>query len=137
MVLPAMTRTARASAEVTRPYDRLRVAEPDRRPLRLPPPTPVGPVEVDLLRLTARLGDEAYAMNAQSLRLLCLLAANASRVLTRREVWSALGGLRPPPPSNAVDAMVKDLRRLGGPAGHGLLVETVRGRGYRLASGAK
>ena len=95
----------------------------------------MGPVEVDLLRLTAHLGGETYAMNASSLRLLCLLAANAGRALTRGEVWSALGGLRPPPPSNAVDAMVKDLRRrLGARAG---LVETVVGRGYRLAAAAR
>ena len=108
-----------------------RTVGPDARPLRLPPPTRVGSVEVDLVRLTARLGGETRAMNAPGLRLLCLLAANAGRVLTRGEIWSALGGLRPPPSSNAVDAKIKGLRRsLREDARR---IETVPGRGYRFA----
>jgi two-component system response regulator RstA len=128
-----VARTVGEPATGAHPHDRLRVAPTDPRPLRLPPTMRVGPFEVDLLRRTARLGPEVYILNGATLRLLCLLAANAGRVLTRAEIWGALSVSGVFPSSNAVDAMVAQLRRrLRDDAAHPRLVETVPGRGYRL-----
>jgi two-component system response regulator RstA len=115
-----------------RPYDRTRVPKPDPRPLRMLTPVHVGPFEIDILRRTARLGPEIYVLNGSTLRLLCLLAVNTGRVLTRDEIWGALSVLAPIRSSNVVDAMVAQLRRrLREDAAHPRLLETVPGHGYR------
>jgi two-component system response regulator RstA len=105
----------------------------DPLPVLLPALVRVASVEIDVLRFTARLNGETHALTATALRLLCLLAANAGRVLTRQEIWDALAGPQPAPSSNAVDAQVVKLRRcLGDDAAHPRVVETVVGRGYRF-----
>jgi DNA-binding response OmpR family regulator len=109
-----------------------RVAAPDPRPLSLPPPIRVGPLELDVLRRAVRVGGVVHPLTGSTLGLLYLLAANAGRVLTREEIAGALQPDRPPA-SNAVDRMVLLLRRRLDVAGLPRMVQTVPGRGYQFA----
>jgi DNA-binding response OmpR family regulator len=118
-------------------HTRARVLRPatDPSPLCMPAPFRVGSLEVNVLRQTVQLGGETHALTPSALRLLCLLAANAGRVLTRGEIWAALERTAPEPTSNVVDATVAKLRReLRDDVGHPRVVETVIGRGYRFVA---
>ncbi len=63
-------------------------------------------------------------------RLLQLLADNADRAFTRREIIDAVQGEDYPATDRSVDVQVNGLRKKLGK--HGDRIETVRGTGYRF-----
>ena len=101
----------------------------------MPRPVRVGPLAVDLVRRTVAVGGMTGRLTGAGLGLLCLLAANAGRVLTREEVHAALWPAEARPGSNAVDRGVLALRRwLDRDPARRWVMETVPGRGYRFAA---
>lgn len=90
-------------------------------------------LEVDLARRQVRLGPDgtALALSPREWALLALLARNAGRVLTHRQLLTAVWG-----PAHADDVQylrvyVGQLRQKLGPAGR--LIATEPGVGYRMA----
>ncbi len=87
-------------------------------------------LEIDLARRTARLDEEQLALSPREWGLLSLLARHAGRVLTHRQILTAVWG-----PAHADDVQylrvyVGQLRqKLGGAA---RLITTEAGVGYRI-----
>jgi two-component system KDP operon response regulator KdpE len=91
-------------------------------------------LEVDLLRRKARADETTLALSPREWALLSLLAANVGRVLTHRQILTAIWG-----PAHAEDVQylrvyVGQLRQKLGPAGR--LLATEPGVGYRLMEGS-
>lgn len=75
-------------------------------------------------------GGEPVALTATELRLLCYLARNRNRVLSKTQILTQVWGYDEYDP-NLVETFVSSLRRkLGDPR----LIHTVRGIGYRLSA---
>ncbi len=98
------------------------------------PPFSIGRWEVEPARLVAHRDGVEVALTRRELALLSLLARERGRIVSRgtllREVWQC-----PRPErleTRTVDVHVAKLRRKLGD-GQRLLIETVRGEGYRLA----
>ncbi|GAB5603491.1 response regulator transcription factor [Thermus sp. FJN-A] len=87
----------------------------------------VGPLEVDMEAFRARCRDQELSLTPTQVRLLYLLMARAGKAVSRQEL---LDGLGTEADERTVDAHVKNLRARLGPCA--LLLETVRGYGYRL-----
>jgi DNA-binding response OmpR family regulator len=106
--------------------------------------TPVPPqegrrgLEVDLRRHRARLDGRSLVLTRSELLLLDRLATGAGSVLSRAELATALGLGSATDPGRTIDKHVSRLRRkLGAAAPSGEhLIESLRGRGYRLAAEA-
>jgi two-component system copper resistance phosphate regulon response regulator CusR len=92
-----------------------------------------GGIELDPWKRRALAGDVEVALTEREYSLLRIFLRHPGRVLTREELqlhaWGDMYHLG----SNAVDVYVGYLRRKLGAA----LIETVRGRGYRLGSGGR
>lgn len=90
-----------------------------------------GPLEVDLYRVEARVGDRVVPLTPSEFRLLAHMARTPGRAVPRSELYEAA---LPEGESfdRAVDVHVANLRRKLRDAGATELVETVRGVGYRL-----
>lgn len=89
-------------------------------------------VEVDLLRRRVMVNGDDVALSVREYDLLAMLVRNAGRVLTHRQLLTAVWG-----PGHAEDVQylrvyVGHLRQKLGPAGAGLIA-TETGIGYRLA----
>jgi two-component system response regulator AdeR len=97
-----------------------------------PGPCRVGPLEVDGVRMTARVHGRRVEFTVTEFRLVEHLALHPGRVFSRAELLEAAT-----PDSNAlervIDAHLKNLRRKLDEAGAPHLLQTVRGVGYRLA----
>lgn len=92
----------------------------------------VGPLTLDLACHRASLAGRSASLSAREASLLAAFARHAGEVLTRDDLLRQVWELDFDPGSNVVDVYVASLRRKLGPH----LVETVRGRGYRLRVGA-
>lgn len=92
-----------------------------------------GGIELDPWKRRALAGDVEVGLTEREYSLLRIFLRHPGRVLTREELhlhaWGDMYHLG----SNAVDVYVGYLRRKLGAA----LIETVRGRGYRLGSGGR
>src|SRR5262245_9850740 len=90
----------------------------------------LGPLELDLLRRTAHVGESRLELTqTEFLLLAALLRANGAAV-TRRDLLSEVWGLRFDPGTNVVDVHVNRLRRKLEDAGLPAAIQTVRGQGY-------
>lgn len=87
-----------------------------------------GNVEVDTTSATAYRDGQAVDLTAREWALLEALAARAGRIVSKRDLESLLTGLDNDINSNAVEVHVFKLRRKLGRT----VIETVRGRGYRM-----
>ena len=90
-----------------------------------------GDVEVDLMRRSVRVKGEAVTLSAREYALLALLVENAGRVMTHRQLLTAVWG-----PAHVHDVAylrvyVGHLRQKLGEGGHALIA-TEPGVGYRL-----
>lgn len=88
----------------------------------------VGPLSLDLASHRASLGNRSVLLSAREASLLAAFARHAGEVLSRKELLSRVWELDFEPVSNVVEVYVSSLRRKLGRE----VVETVRGRGYRL-----
>jgi two-component system, OmpR family, response regulator len=88
-----------------------------------------GDVEVDTTSATAYREGQAVDLTAREWALLEALAARAGRIVSKRDLESLLTGQDNDINSNAVEVHVFKLRRKLGRT----VIETVRGRGYRMA----
>ena len=89
-----------------------------------------GPLEVDGAEHRALLGGRRLDLTAREFALLLHLAHRGERVVTRTELLTQVWSISFDPESNVVEAQIRRLRRKLGR--HAAMIETVRGRGYRL-----
>jgi two-component system KDP operon response regulator KdpE len=93
----------------------------------------LGELEIDILHRSVRAGSAELHLTALEQSLLCLLAANAGRVVSREEILDALWGADYVAGSNVVDRQVRNLRaRLQDDWRRPRFIATVPGRGYRF-----
>jgi DNA-binding response OmpR family regulator len=102
--------------------------------------TPVircGELEIDILHRRVRVDGRDLHLTPLELSLLCLLATNAGRVLTRDEILDDLWGGDFTAESNVVDRQVRKLRaKLQDDWRHPRYIATVPGEGYRFVLAA-
>jgi two-component system phosphate regulon response regulator PhoB len=90
-----------------------------------------GPLTIDVGRHEAMIGDAAMALTPTEMRLLHFLASHPGRVFPRSHLLSRVIGEDAIVTDRNIDVHVRSLRQKL--AGHGDLIETVRGVGYRFA----
>jgi len=90
-----------------------------------------GPLHVDFMRREVRLDDEVLDLTPREYVLLEILARNAGRVLTHRQLLTAVWGTAHTEDVQYLRVYVGQLRRKLGQAG-ALLLKTEAGVGYRL-----
>jgi DNA-binding response OmpR family regulator len=96
----------------------------------------VGDLEVDTARFEVRLAGRPVVLTAKEFAILEALAAEPGRVFTRAQIIERVFGFDRDVLERTVDAHVMNLRRkLEAEPGRPRLLETVYGRGYRLADG--
>ncbi|MEU8526732.1 MULTISPECIES: response regulator transcription factor [Streptomyces] len=97
----------------------------------------VGEVELDTARFEVRVAGRAVALTAKEFSILEALAREPGRVFSRAQIIERVFGFDRDVLERTVDAHVMNLRRkLEAHPGSPRLLETVYGRGYRLADGA-
>jgi DNA-binding response OmpR family regulator len=94
----------------------------------------VGPLEIDRLERRVTLEGRALELTERERALLIHMAMRADQIVTRSEILSRVWGMNFDPESNMIEVHVSRLRdKLGA---HAKLIETVRGKGYRLRAEA-
>ena len=83
----------------------------------------------------ATVAGESIPLTAKEFSLLCLLAENEGKVLTRSFLMDRVWELGSEPENRTLDVHIRTLRAKLGECG--ALIETVRGVGYRLKDGEK
>jgi DNA-binding response OmpR family regulator len=90
----------------------------------------VGPLEIDRMQRQAAVDGKPLDLTTREYALLLFLANRPDRVVTRSDLLSQVWSTRFDPGSNLVEVHVSRLRdKLGA---HAWLIDTVRGKGYRL-----
>ncbi len=89
-----------------------------------------GPLELDLARRQARVGEAVCDLTDREFHLLQLLVRNAGEILSRERLLADVWGYHFDPGSNVVDVCVRRLRKKLGAAA----IETIRHVGYRVAA---
>jgi two-component system OmpR family response regulator len=88
-----------------------------------------GPLEIDTRARTASIDGRALSLSAMEYRLLAYLVLHCGRTMSQGELLEHLHSGESDRDPNAVEALVARVRKkLGVP-----LIETLRGRGYRIA----
>lgn len=93
----------------------------------------VGPIVVDAVTREAAIGGTPVTLRRTEFRLLSYLVANSDRVVGTRELMRDVLGSTNSADTALIRVHLSQLRRKLGTAGHA--IETIRGQGYRLASG--
>ncbi|PRP91140.1 Response regulator ArlR [Enhygromyxa salina] len=89
-----------------------------------------GPLRIDRLERRATLDGRVIDLTVREMALLIHLALRADQVVTRSAILSRVWGMNFDPESNMIEVHVSRLRdKLGARA---TMIETVRGKGYRL-----
>jgi two-component system KDP operon response regulator KdpE len=91
-----------------------------------------GPVEVDLMQRVVKLEGEAVPLSPREYGLLAMLVQNAGRVLTHRQLLTAVWG---PAHTHDVQYLRVYIGHLRQKLGGGALIATEAGVGYRLTGG--
>jgi DNA-binding response OmpR family regulator len=91
-----------------------------------------GPLSLDMSNNRASIGERVVALSPRERSLLATFLHHAGEVLSREELLRLVWELEFDPGSNVVDVYVAALRRKLGPQ----VIETIRGRGYRLRANA-
>ena len=92
----------------------------------------VGDLELDRVERTARRGDRTEKLRETEFKLLEFLARNAGEVLTRRMIFEHVWGYFFDPGDNLINVHIGMLRKKLERPDEAPLIETVRGKGYRL-----
>ena len=88
-----------------------------------------GPLEIDTRARTASIDGRALSLSAMEYRLLAYLVLHCGRTMSQGELLEHLHSGESDRDPNAVEALIARVRKkLGVP-----LIETLRGRGYRIA----
>jgi two-component system response regulator PhoP len=95
----------------------------------------IGPLRLDLVSQRAWMGEQPVDLTAFEYRLLEQLAAAQGGVLSKQALAERLYPHDEDRESNVVEVLVGRLRRKLDPEGTLSPIETLRGRGYRLALG--
>ena len=90
----------------------------------------LGPLQLDRAGRRAVLDGKALDLTVREFALLLHLAHRADRVVTKSELLSQVWSIQFDPESNVVEVHISRLRDKLGP--FDWMIETVRGRGYRL-----
>jgi DNA-binding response OmpR family regulator len=89
-----------------------------------------GPLELDRLERRVTLAGRPLDLTEKEMALLSHMALRAGQVVTRSEILSRVWGMNFDPESNMIEVHISRLReKLGA---HASMVETIRGKGYRL-----
>ncbi|KIG13524.1 Two-component response regulator [Enhygromyxa salina] len=89
-----------------------------------------GPLQIDRLERRATLDGRVIELTVREMALLVHLALRADQVVTRSAILSRVWGMNFDPESNMIEVHISRLRdKLGA---HATMIETVRGKGYRL-----
>jgi len=91
-----------------------------------------GGISFDTLDREARWRGTAVLLQPREYRLLEHLARNAGQVVTRKMLLERVWSLRFDPQTNIVETHISRLRAKLTDAGVGTVIETVRGKGYRM-----
>ncbi len=93
-----------------------------------------GPFEVDRVSHEVRLDGRVLTLTGREFAVLVYLLQNADRVVSRSDLLAHVWGTQHDPGTNVVEVHVSRLREKLGE--HATMIETVRGRGYRLDADA-
>jgi two-component system response regulator PhoP len=94
----------------------------------------LGPITLDLDAQSVKLNGAEVELTAMEYRMFEFLARRRGRVVSRGELREFLYPDEDDPDSNVIEVMIRRLRRKLDPDGALQLIETLRGRGYRLGS---
>jgi two-component system OmpR family response regulator len=89
---------------------------------------------IDLLAMRVTRADRVIALQPREYQLLCALARQAGRVVSRTHLLEAVWNYRFDPSTNVIDVHVHRLRRKIDDGAAAPLIHTVRGVGYRLGA---
>ena len=94
---------------------------------------PLGEATVDLRSRVVTCCGEARELTPREFALLDLLLRHRGEVLSRSQILDRVWGVSADPSTNVVDVYIRYLRtKLDPPGADASVIETVRGRGYRL-----
>jgi DNA-binding response OmpR family regulator len=96
----------------------------------------VADLTLNLLTRKVTRGDQALELTAREFSLLEHLMRSPGRVLTRVEICERVWDYNFDPGTNLVDVYIQRLRKKVDGASAQKLIETIRGVGYRIGSGA-
>jgi DNA-binding response OmpR family regulator len=97
----------------------------------------VGPLEVNWIARSARLGGRPLELTTAEFELLALFVRNPGRVLSRDRILDETRGVDWEAYDRSIDILVSRLRqKLGDDARHPAFIKTVRGMGYSLIAGS-
>ncbi|QSX30007.1 MULTISPECIES: response regulator transcription factor [Shewanella] len=91
-----------------------------------------GPLTMDLLARCVTLDGEELLLQPKEFQLLKYLMEHPNQVISRTLLFEAVWDYHFDPRTNVIDVHIAKLRRKFEELGHGELIETVRGAGYRL-----
>jgi DNA-binding response OmpR family regulator len=91
-----------------------------------------GNIVFDRNTLQVTVNNENVHMTAKELAILELLMSSPGKLFSRERILSSIWGLNMDPSTNVVDVYIGRLRKLIDREGDDSLIETVRGRGFRL-----
>ncbi|KFZ37611.1 transcriptional regulator [Shewanella mangrovi] len=95
----------------------------------------VGPLSMELLTRSVTLDGQELLLQPKEFLLLKYLMEHANQVVSRTLLFEAVWDYHFDPRTNVIDVHIAKLRRKFEELGHGDLIETVRGAGYRLRKG--
>ncbi|QSX33832.1 response regulator transcription factor [Shewanella avicenniae] len=95
----------------------------------------VGPLSMELLTRSVTLNGQELQLQPKEFLLLKYLMEHANQVVSRTLLFEAVWDYHFDPRTNVIDVHIAKLRRKFEELGHGDLIETVRGAGYRLRKG--
>ena len=91
-----------------------------------------GPLEMELLTRNVTLDGHEILLQPKEFQLLKYLMEHVNQVISRTLLFEAVWDYHFDPRTNVIDVHIAKLRRKFEELGHGELIETVRGAGYRL-----
>ncbi|MFC1719941.1 response regulator transcription factor [Pseudomonadota bacterium] len=91
-----------------------------------------GGIVFDRSSLRVTVDDKEVHMTSKELAILELLMSNPGRLFSRERILNTVWGLNVDPNSNVVDVYIGRVRKLIDRDGDDSMIETVRGRGFRL-----
>ncbi|MCL1076183.1 response regulator transcription factor [Shewanella dokdonensis] len=95
----------------------------------------VGPLRMELLTRSVTLDEAELLLQPKEFLLLKYLMEHANQVVSRTLLFEAVWDYHFDPRTNVIDVHIAKLRRKFEDLGHGELIETIRGAGYRLRKG--
>ena len=130
---------AGADDYIVKPFGMMELMARVRAVLRRREPSPapaeyrIGQLQLSPEKHQVTVSGEIVPLTAKEFSLLCLLAENEGKVLTRSRLMDQVWDLGSEPENRTLDVHIRTLRAKLGNCG--AVIETVRGVGYRLKDG--